>query len=154
MRLSVVSVVVTLAVLAGSCAPGAPKGFSVVPWDLYQEALRWQVMAPGVTPPERSYLLWCGADLTEEQLLRLTEAGYTIKAVLGSIVVVSAPITRYIDPQAGVDSLGFVAMMLPDVPLATNTYPHSEQTALPWSEVPSWCPRCPVCPAADCAVPY
>lgn len=154
MRLSVVSVVVTLAVLAGSCALGAPKGLSIVPWDLYQEALRWQVMAPGVTPPERSYLLWCGTDLSDEQLLRLAAAGYTIKAVLGSIVVVSAPITRYIDPEFGVDSLGFVSMMLPDVPLLTNVYPHGDLTALPWGEAPSWCLRCPICPPAECAVPY
>lgn len=154
MRLSIVSAVVTLAVLAGSCAPGATKGTSIVPWDLYQEALRWQVMAPGVTPPERSYLLWCGGALTEGQLLQLTEAGYTVKAVLGHIVVVSAPITRYIDPEAGVDSLGFVALMLPDVPLVTNVYLHADQTALPWAEVSAWCPRCSVCPAEDCAVPY
>ena len=92
-----------------SAAPGKDAS-TVVPQSLYQRALRFQVMAPGVEVPREKLMLFCAADPTRQQLEQMISAGYTLEAVVGHTILVSAPITLYIDQEQGLDALGFVSL--------------------------------------------
>lgn len=119
----IMGVVLLTACLLATTGVAFAKGdgkFSVVPWDVYQEALRWQVMAPGVEMPEVELLLFCSRQLTEEDRERVAKAGYTITGSGGKLLHVSAPIALYIDEEKGLDALGFVTLALPDLPPGTN----------------------------------
>lgn len=91
----------------------AGKG-SKVPWDVHQEALHWQGPAtPSVLTPMQDLLLTTSEELPQEEVIRrLVEAGYTPRAIVGTTVLVSAPITLYIDPENGLEQLDFVTMSL------------------------------------------
>lgn len=82
-----------------------------IPWDVYQEALRWQTLCVPFAPaPEQDLLLSTSKELSQEELVQLVEAGYTLKAVVGTTVLVSAPITLYIDEEKGLQQFDFVTM--------------------------------------------
>jgi len=105
--------------VAASAAPGK-TGSTVVPWNLYQRALRFQVMAPGVEVPREKVMLFCIADPTRQQLEQMISAGYTLEAVVGRTMLVSAPITLYIDQGQGLDALGFVSLASMQIENSTN----------------------------------
>jgi hypothetical protein len=102
-----------------SAAPGK-TGSTVVPWNLYQRALRWQVMAPGSDVPEEKLLIFCTVTPTRQQLEQMISAGYTLEAVVGRTILVSAPITLYIDQEQGLDALGFVSLASMQIENSTN----------------------------------
>jgi len=52
-----------------SAAPGEDAS-TVVPQSLYQRALRFQVMAPGVEVPREKLMLFCTADPTRQHWSR------------------------------------------------------------------------------------
>jgi len=108
-------VVVTLVALVSlsllvptSAAPGKDAS-TVVPQSLYQRALHFQVMAPGVEVPREKLILFCTAEPTRQQLEQMISAGYILEAVVGRTILVTAPITLYIDQKQGLDALGFVS---------------------------------------------
>jgi hypothetical protein len=89
------------------------KAAGKLPWGLYQEALRWQTLfVPFAPAPEQELLLLTSKGRTEEELTQLVEAGYVLKAVVGTMVLVSAPITLYIDQEKGLLQFDFVTMAL------------------------------------------
>lgn len=84
-----------------------------LPWGLYQEALRWQALfVPMSSIPEVELLLFTSKRPTEEELIRLSQAGYTLEAAVGTFVKVSAPITLYIDAEKGLYQFDFVTMAI------------------------------------------
>lgn len=107
----VVVVFVSLSTLVTGLAAPGKEGFTVLPWSLYQRALHWQVMAPGGDVPEEELMIFCTADPTRQQLEQMVTAGYTLEAVVGRTILVSAPITLYIDQEQGLDALGFVSFV-------------------------------------------
>ncbi len=116
-------VLIAIACLVLTTGLASAKGgeeLTVIPTSLYQEALRWQVMAPGIEVPQVELLLLWSRALTDEDVERLKEAGYGVQAVTSAFVRVSAPITLYIDSDKGLDALGSVRMALPDVGQGVN----------------------------------
>lgn len=100
---------------------GAPKD-TLVPWELQQEAMRWQILGVEEKIPFREMWLVCERDVHPQDLARLKEAGYVIKAVVDNLVLVAAPITLYVHVEKGVDNFGFVTMLLPPTQTMTNVF--------------------------------
>ena len=115
-----------------SAAPGK-AGSTVVPWNLYQRALRWQVMAPGGDVPEENLLIFCTVVPTRQQLEQMISAGYTLEAVVGRTILVSAPITLYIDQEQGLDALGFVSLASMQIENSTN--PQQVMSTEDWADM-------------------
>jgi len=114
-----VALVSLLLLVPVSAAPGK-AGATVVPWSLYQRALRWQVMAPRGDVPEEKLLIFCTVAPPRQQLEQMISAGYTLEAVAGRTILVSAPITLYIDQEQGLDALGFVSLASMQIENSTN----------------------------------
>jgi len=103
-------------VLVGSIGGDASsEGSSILPWSLYQEALRWQVMEPEAGVPCEALLFILVEPAEDYHIERLIEAGYAIGGVYGRFVSVLAPITLYIDEVSGADALDFVQSTLPEL---------------------------------------
>jgi len=101
-----------MSLLAAGLCNGAPGNPSVLPWNLVQEALRWQAMGPGVEVPCEALLVVLDEPVQEPHIAALIAAGYAVSGVAGTYVTVLAPITLYIDPERGLDALGFVLSTL------------------------------------------
>ncbi len=100
--------------LVGITVWSAPnEDASILPWSLVQEALRWQVMGPGVDVPCEALLFILEEPAEDYHIEFLIGAGYAVGGVSGAYVTVLAPITLYIDQERGADALGFVRTTLP-----------------------------------------
>jgi len=125
-----------LAVLLAGVSIGlgwaAPTQRSVVPGWLKEEALYWQVLSPTSQVPVETVVLWYTEDPTSEHLAQLEDGGYTILGVVGRMVTVAAPVTLFIDPEKGLDSLGFSGLVLPNFLLSSSTSLFVKPLQVPW----------------------
>ncbi len=117
--ISLIALICILTLLAGLAAPGK-EGDTLIPWSLYQRALRFQVMAPGVEVPREELILFCTTAPTRQQLEQMISAGYTLEAVVGRTILVSAPITLYIDQEQGLDAWEFVSLASMEIENSLN----------------------------------
>jgi len=106
---------VLLSLLIGVAGWGAPpnENESILPSDLVQAALRWEVMGPGEEVPCEALVLILDGPADRARVEALIEAGYAVSAVSGNYVSVLGPITLYIDEKSGPDALGFVRSTRP-----------------------------------------
>lgn len=117
-------VALTLAGIWMGLGLAAPTQKSVVPDWLRQQALAWQVLAPTTHVPVETVVLWYTMEEpSPEHLAQLAAMGYTVVGVIGRMVTVAAPVTLYIDAEKGLDSLGFLGVVLPNVLLRSEVPP-------------------------------
>lgn len=114
-------VALTLAGIWMGLGLAAPTQKSVVPDWLRQQALAWQVLAPTTHVPVETVVLWYTMEEpSPEHLAQLAAMGYTVVGVIGRMVTVAAPVTLYIDAKKGLDSLGFLGLVLPNLVLQSE----------------------------------
>lgn len=109
--LAVMVIVLAAPIVGGTLSEGS----SILPWGLYQEALRWQSMGEETGVPCEALLFILAEPVEDHHIERLIEAGYAVSGVFGRFVSVLAPITLYIDEKRGADALGFVLSTLPEL---------------------------------------
>lgn len=107
---------------AGLVGIGAP-GSGRLPWNDYQELLRWQVMAPGVQPPTREYVIFTAEPLTPEAEQEIADLGLELVASLESLVVIRGPLTAFNGLGPDGTALPWAQLVLPSVPLQTSQQP-------------------------------
>lgn len=114
-----IGVLLTLGVLLSALGLAAPDA-GRLPWDDYQELLRWQIMAPGVEAPEREYLLLTTRAVADEELADLAALGLTLVAATGTTAVVRGPITAFDGLGPGKNALPWAHTVLPSIPPGTS----------------------------------
>lgn len=124
MNAKVRTVLVGFAVLAAVGALGAPTDlYPLLPASLVQEALRWQTLGAAEPPPTATLLIVLDEPIDTGWVGEIAAAGYTIEGRFDPFLVVSAPITLFIDGERGLDALAFAASTLPALGNWTNLAP-------------------------------
>lgn len=123
-RIASIISVTAVGLLLWSASPGtAAPGTGRLPWNDYQELLRWQVMAPGVQPPTREYVILTAEPLTPEAEQEIAALGLELVASLESLVVVRGPLTAFAGLGPDGTALPWAQLVLPSVPLQTSGQP-------------------------------
>jgi len=118
------TVLLGFAVLAAVGAFAAPTNlFPILPASLVQEALRWQTLGPGEQPPTATLLIVLDEPIDADWVGEIAAAGYAIEGRFDPFLVVSAPVTLFIDGERGLDALAFAASTLPAFGNWTNLAP-------------------------------
>ena len=115
-----------LAVALTITASAAPIDlFPILPTDVVREALRWQTLGAVEQVPTATLLVVLAEPIGTGWIERMTEAGYVIEGRFDPFLVVSAPITLFIDSERGLDALALAASALPAFENWTNLAPPS-----------------------------
>lgn len=122
--------VLTLLLWPGLRAAAAP-GTGRLPWNDYQELLRWQVMAPGVQPPTREYIILTTEPLIAEVEQEIADLGLELVASLESLVVVRGPLTAFEGLGPDGVALPWAQVVLPSIPLAIANQPTTYRLTVP-----------------------
>jgi len=110
----VISVLFSVFVLA---APGGGR----LPDYEYTEIMRWQVLAPVITIPEKEYTAFFSQPLTPEQIAELSQAGITLVSSYGNIGVLRGPATAFAAFGPGSEAFPWVQVLLPSIAFLPST---------------------------------